>query len=298
VSCSNCGTDLTLIRRLQELPARWYNEALRQLHRGDVGEAITRLHSALALGEETPRVRRLLGKALWNAGRPTEAVEQWRMAPGDPEAQRLLGMAPAASTSVRKNRAVSTLLLVAALSFAAGAAAVTLLQSSPRSPAADAVQPILSAQHGAVEPVTRHKSRISMLARRLAGHRGLAVTREGDRLTIGFPAGLFDAGAETPTSDGRTTLIEIARDLAESGALHVFVEGVAGSEAVLDDWPDNVLRASDRARIAIDLMRREAGGEVVWIPRSAVGSIVPRPPGDDGVDLTESRSVVLRVEEP
>src|SRR5262245_13913697 len=122
LSCGNCGADLAPIRRLQELPALCYNQALVLLRRGEAEQAITRLRFALAVDEHAPHARRLLGKALWNVGRTAEAVDQWRLAPDDEGARRCLEMATAsAAARAPRTASLTTLVLVSVGAMAAGA---------------------------------------------------------------------------------------------------------------------------------------------------------------------------------
>ncbi|MFW6119008.1 MAG: tetratricopeptide repeat protein [Planctomycetota bacterium] len=92
--CPNCGTDLTPVRRLRELCAAQFNEALRLADAGATDAAMARAAAALSLDDEFVPARKLLGKLLLGKGRVEEAIAQWEQAaaqcPEDGEVQRLL----------------------------------------------------------------------------------------------------------------------------------------------------------------------------------------------------------------
>lgn len=297
-SCSNCGADLTPIRRLQELPARWYNEALALLRDGDAGAAIVRLHSAAAIDPDAPHIRRLLGKALWNARRSAEAIAQWRMLPDDEESRRLLAMSP--PTSERRRAMSVPVLLLSILIVLAGLGAMLFNNRRPERPPLrepSVSQP--SVTQVAMPKPAAGSAHLASLAERLRGHGELRAERRGGVLTITFSDGLFPSGSDVPTRAGQTMLRSIARELAATSApMLVIVEGFTDSNPPPQDgrWSDNWSLAFSRAYAAVELMRRDAGGAVSWSARSA-GDIGTPYANDGDTSRARNRTVVLHVEE-
>jgi flagellar motor protein MotB len=75
--CSNCGTDLTPIRRISEISVRSYNQALEFVKSGETDTAMIKARNAVDLNERFVEARILLGKILWKKNQYKEALLQW-----------------------------------------------------------------------------------------------------------------------------------------------------------------------------------------------------------------------------
>lgn len=86
--CPGCGSDLTALVRLRQLPAACYNQALARHAAGDADGALEQASLAAALAPAWVEARVLLGKLLWAQGRQAAARDAWRearrRAPEDP----------------------------------------------------------------------------------------------------------------------------------------------------------------------------------------------------------------------
>jgi flagellar motor protein MotB len=294
MACSNCGADITAIRRLQELPSRWYNEALASLRAGTTEAAIASLYSAAAIEPDAAHIRRLLGKALWEGGRTAEAIAQWRMLPDDEASRQLLQMVPAAS---EKRRAFGVALLIITIVVALAAIAAMLVKARPplrdRSGISRASMMPMMKTH-----VTEQPPPLTSLTDRLSSRANVRVERRGGGLMITFADGLFASGSDIPTISGHTTLRSMARDLAASSTpLHVMVEGFTDSKRPRrrNRWADNWSLGFSRAHNAVQFLRRDAGTAISWSARS--GGDVGTPYVNDGeASRARNRTVVLHVE--
>lgn len=286
LTCDNCGADLTAVRRIAELPARWYNDALAHLRNGETDAAIAELQAAINV-EDAPQFRRLLGKALWNAGRFAHARAQWEMIADDAEAQRLLAMEvphDEPGNPWKIVAAVAALLII-------GITIPSLLRSTapkPRPPASQAAKP-----KPPVVAVSSSSSPLAPLAARLATHTAIRTESDDRGLHVVFRNGLFDSGSDLPSEAGELALRDLARELASAGMrLHVTVEGFTdpvqpprGSR-----WSDNWSLAFSRAHAAVERMRADAGPGVSWSASSAGEAGAPYPN-----DNERNRTVVLHV---
>ena len=289
-SCANCGADLTPIRRMQELPARWFNEALIALRAGDTSAAIAKLFSAAAIEPRSVPIRRVLGKALWNAGRTSEAHEQWRLiAEDDEEAKRLLAMPVA-----RRNYAAIAAVVILAL-IAVGALIMAL---RPRSAGSVGGPPAVAAAAGrrsnpAGEPPAERRTsgpryELASLESKLAARDDLRAEREGNGLRLTFREGLFPSGSDVPTPAGRARLESLARELAGT---RVQVEGFTDSNPPpRGRWADNWSLAFARAHAAVNAMRVASGERVSWSATSSGDRQTPYP-----ANQPNNRTVVLHV---
>lgn len=298
-SCGNCGADLTAIRRLEELPARWYNEALELLRKGQPEKAIAKLEAAVAVNASTP-VRRLLGKALWNAGRPEEAIAQWQMLPDDEEAKRLLAMPPPQTAAGRPAVGLVAGAIALAIALGAGVILLTTRRAVPIAAApvmqANAAADPLAASPTSADPDPSKPSAVASIASRLSGRSGLRTTDEHGAVAITFDEGLFASGSDAPTRAGAATLKSLARVIAaEPHALEVMVEGFTDAKPPpRDRWSDNWSLAFSRAHAAVRLMRPESGTRVSWSAKSAGDQNTPYP-NETEADRARNRTVVLHV---
>ena len=78
--CPQCGTDLSPIRRVRSLAARFHNDALQEYGRGNIAAAVAKVNASLAIDADFPRARILLGKLLWKQGYLEAALDQWQRA--------------------------------------------------------------------------------------------------------------------------------------------------------------------------------------------------------------------------
>lgn len=119
--CPNCGTDLAPVRRVRDLCAAYFNEALRLADAGATDPSMTRAAAALALDDQFLPARKLLGKLLLAKGRLDEAMGQWEQAaalcPEDEEVQLLMR----AARKLRFRRVVKRAGTIAVAMLAAGA---------------------------------------------------------------------------------------------------------------------------------------------------------------------------------
>ena len=257
-ACPNCGTDLSPIRRVQELPARWYNEALALLQRGDNAAAIAKLCAAAELDPQSEPVKQLLAKTRVSA---------------EPKRENH-GVAIAAF-------AILALIAIGALIMAIRRPAETrVVQSSvaasPRttSPAPSRPDP---------EPA---KPALNDLASRLAQRTDVRVDREGDDLKITFHGGLFPSGSDVMTKAGRVRLESIARELTN---VRVNVEGFTDSNPPPPHrWKDNWALAFSRAHAAVEAMRA-TGADVTWTSSSSGDADPPY------AEKEKNRTVVLHI---
>lgn len=97
--CSNCGTDLTPIRRVRELVVVHFNKALAYIKDADLRGAITELNAALSIDSSFVSGRLLLGKVLWQLGHANDAVIQW---------QKILSLIPDNSEAIALLRAAES----------------------------------------------------------------------------------------------------------------------------------------------------------------------------------------------
>ncbi len=78
--CPSCGTDLTALRRVQELPLAVLDDALRALEAGDRSAALAHAQAATAFARSRPRALLVLGDMRARLGDLPGAVEAWRAA--------------------------------------------------------------------------------------------------------------------------------------------------------------------------------------------------------------------------
>lgn len=300
--CGTCGADLSSILTLQELPARWFNEALELIAAGAHDAAIGKLEAAIAAGGSAPEMRRVLGKALWNAGRAAEAKAQWQLLPQDDEARRLLAME---SPAPRSPASPLMLVSVGIAGVLLGAFAALLMTRTARPPQEPA--PVAAAAAVTIPVVKRSEDpprpagTLEPLARRLED-----VTtswREGS-LEIRFPEGLFPSGSNAPTRDGARRLRALAGALAShSGRLRVTVTGFTDPKPPPQErWKDNWTLAYARANVAIQIMDGPLarpsmmGRKVIWTAESSGDRNTPFP-NDTEENRARNRTVVIRVTE-
>lgn len=94
LGCPSCGTDLTALRRVQELPLALLSDALDLLRQGRNAEAILPAEAAAAFPSARPRALLALGDAWARLGDDESASRYWREAATQgmtPEANTRLG---------------------------------------------------------------------------------------------------------------------------------------------------------------------------------------------------------------
>ena len=95
--CPGCGTDVSPLRRIEELGAALYCEAVKLAKDDATDEAIARASGVLALDGRNAKARKLLGKLLWGKGQIREAAQQWeRAAALTPDDEQLRNLVSAA----------------------------------------------------------------------------------------------------------------------------------------------------------------------------------------------------------
>lgn len=260
-ACANCGADVTSIRRLQELPARWYNEALVLLRAGDSGGAIAKLHAAAELAPDSQPIRGLLAKI-----------------------------------TPRRNfvPAVAAIVILAALAFGAGL--MTRHGERASRPQRSGILPERQTKPPGETPAGERARRpppLQDLESRLAARNDIRVQRDGDSLHISFHEGLFPSGSDIPTAAGRAQLESLARDL---GAVRVNVEGFTDANPPPRDgrWNDNWSLAFSRAHAAVELMRAAGSSDAVWSASSSGDRATPYP-HDGETTQSKNRTVVIHV---
>lgn len=242
-SCSNCGADLTPLRRLQELPARLYNEALSLLHAGENDRARAKLVTAAELDPKSEPVQQLLAKI--------------RAVPPQ-----------------RASRTPAMMIAFAILALVAIGALVVALRRPPDAPVVQAAM-IPIPPPAASQPAPRAFP-LADLERRLSKGHDVRVDREGEGLRATFNAGLFPSGSDALTPAGRALLQSVARELA---AVRVNVEGFTDSNPPpREQWKDNWALAFSRAHEAVEVLRAASGAGVTWTASSS-GDL--RPPHGD-----------------
>jgi hypothetical protein len=80
LSCPSCGTDLTVLRRVQELPLIMLNDAIRLARGGDVDGARRLCCAASSAPATRAAALALLAKYELRAGRPWAALRSQRAA--------------------------------------------------------------------------------------------------------------------------------------------------------------------------------------------------------------------------
>lgn len=264
-TCANCGADVTSIRRLQELPARWYNEALALLRTGDTTRAIAKLHAAAELDPESLPIRNLLAK-----------------------------IAP------RRNAVpvIAAAVILAVLAFGAGLMTrdgerASRPQRSGILPERQSRPPGRPPGETPVGERARRPPPLQDLETRLAARTDLRVQRDGDSLHVTFLDGLFPSGSDIATPDGRAKLESLARDL---GAVRVDVEGFTDSNQPPRDgrWNDNWSLAFSRAHAAVEVMRAAGSSDAVWSASSSGDRATPYP-HEGEANQSKNRTVVLHI---
>lgn len=291
--CGTCGADLSSIRLLQELPARWFNEALGLIAAGSHAVAIGKLEAALAAGGNEPAIRRVLGKVLWNEGRTDEAREQWRLIPDDEEAKLLAAM----RSPSRRMRGPLVVAATGLLGVLVGAGIAILVRGTGGAPVAPERLTVASAVPAAADfdgpAAPRHG--LAILAASLSR---ITASISSEELEIRFEEGLFPSASSEPTAEGATVLQELGRILqTHPGPLTAKVIGYTDSMSPpADRWKDNWSLAHARARVAVDLMAREAGSGVSWSVESSGDRNTPFS-NDTEADRARNRTVIVRVSE-
>ncbi len=327
LACENCGTDLSPIRRVLELPQHHHNKALQYLEAGAPSKAISELHAALVADPSFANARLLLGKLLWKAGHQSEAIAQWReLIRAHPDDASVNALVIAAERGqARRSRVMRSwplgVALGVGLTFAAGwlasgwlaadgtraatptlvAAPVDLAVPPKHGPAASGPQAsaIQASQKGASGSGNQGSSTpvaLSSLASRLRDIQQLRVDIDGSVVRVAPNAGLFAVGSAMPDGSGMALLADI-RAVIESAEipLTVVVTGYADARSVKAGgrWKSNKELALFRGFRAISLLD-EGGDRHRYFGTSAPGSGVAAF-STDGSDPARQRTVVLEI---
>ena len=266
-ACANCGTDITPIRRLQELPARLYNEALALLHKGENDRAVAKLSAAAELDAQSEPIRALLAKV-------------------------------AAAPEPRRDSRVVALAAIIILALVALGALVMSLKSpsgaggsqpAERLPRRAESPPLHLPVQANIIPTVAPAVPLASLESRLSKRDDIRTHRDHNTLRVTFNDGLFPSGSDAPTPQGRAKLASIARELS---SVHVNVEGFTDPNPPPPErWSDNWALAFSRAHIAVEVMRAAGGENVTWTSSSSGDINAPHP------EKENNRTVVLHISE-
>lgn len=201
-SCPACGTDLTPLHRLKEVPQKLYNEGARLLVDKRPSQAAEKFAAAISLDPAFSSAHRALGQIYLEKGIYEEAIRHLSQAsilePEDKHLKAEMKKAETASqiTTKSKRRAKAKSWLIPLVGFLLGLSIIPLIRLTSPSPQSHPSGDILA----------------SRISDRLVGHPLLAKYRFQVEYT---PTGLSLSG-EVPTNLHKNLVYEIARNVAEA----------------------------------------------------------------------------------
>lgn len=297
LTCPNCGVELAPLRRVEQLPERYLNEALALAARGDSAQAAAKVAASIELGAPPVRSRLLLGKLLWNLGRVAEARDSWRRVfeadPDNVEAKRLLENAGNATST-----AAPALALPVLLAGAFFLAFLVLLVAHFNYRGTHSVSDDEVAQLRQPPPPAAHSAPPEGLLSALRRNTSVTFRQEAGRITVQFREGLFRGGADRLVPAAPEQLRVLAATLEqECRGCRVLIEGVTDASPLprRSRWSDNSALGLARASKAAALMRPAgATSQVEWLAATSGQS---RPPyaNDTPENRRRNRTVVLHI---
>jgi flagellar motor protein MotB len=298
--CPNCGVELAPLRRVEQLPERYLNEALALAGRGDSAQAVAKVAAAIELGAPPVRSRLLLGKLLWNLGRVEEARDCWRRVleadAENAEARRLLENSEATASGAASPSALP--LILAGVFFLAFfiLLAAHLTYRGTHSLSKDEVASIRRST-----PALRHGTGLGDLHNALRNHNAVSLVQEGDRLKVQFREGLFRGGSDQLVPEAESRLRALASALESNcRGCRVLIEGVADSTPLprRSRWGTNSALGLARAGKASAVMRSaNPSTQLDWLAITS-GQLRPPFPNDTPENRGRNRTVVLLIWRP
>jgi flagellar motor protein MotB len=308
-SCPNCRTDLGPLRKIHGLPSALIGEAITLARHGDAESAIEKLYGALSLGSSAGQIRSLIARILWRMGRRQDAVEQWhailRADPGDRITARLVRTAEKVMHQRRRQaaavRAVGAAVIAAVV---LGLTVVTLTyRAAARRSALDIarLETLQRDARGNSRPMPSTLQPITDVADRLKGASGLAVEPTAGGVAVGFEEGLFAAGSDRLSEDGRFRLAAVARALNDQSSQYdVIVEGRTDSTPASGRgrWSSNLALGLARAHAATEFFVRQVTNPGIRLYATSSGDVNPRFANDTNRNRQRNRTVIIRVSRP